>query len=54
MLWVLIAVYKLCNVLMIRDEVQNLHLPLYILNIFLQGSASTLTFAGLRKSLHAP
>ena len=40
MLRVLIAVYELCNILMIRDQVQDLHFPLYILNILLQSSMS--------------
>ena len=42
MLWVLIAIYELCYVLMIRDQIQDLHLPLYILNIFLQRRTSAM------------
>ena len=40
MLRVLIAIYELCNVFMIRNQIQNLYFPLYILNILLQSSMS--------------
>ena len=35
MLWVLIAVNQLCDVGMIRDEVKDLDLSLYVCHIFL-------------------
>ena len=38
MLWILIAVYQLCNVFMIGNQIQHLHFSLYILNILLQRS----------------
>ena len=35
MLWVLIAVNQLCDVGMIRNEIENLDLSLYVCHIFL-------------------